>query len=696
MTKLQAKKRIEKLRKVINHHRYLYHVLDRQEISEEALDSLKHELWQLEQKYPEFITPDSPTQRVAGKPLDKFKKVRHRVRQWSLEDAFSEGEIRDWDKRLRKILIQKGLISKLKESQITKEGTELDYACELKIDGMHIILTYEKGLLKKGATRGDGVIGEDVTQNLKTIEAIPLRLRENVTLVAEGEVFMRKSVFEHLNKKRKKQGLEPFANPRNAAAGAIRQLDPKIAAQRKLDFFTYDLSWSDSGVPLTQIEELKKLATLGFKVNRLYEYAKDIKAVIKFWKKWQEKRESQDYWIDGVVIKVNSKKLQKILGYTGKAPRWALAAKFPGEEAATIVAEIKISVGRTGKITPVATLEPVQLRGTTVTHASLHNMDEIERLGVRIGDTVIVKKAGDIIPQVTKVLPELRPRGAKKFRLPPNCPVCGSKIIKPTSEVNHFCPNPDCPARHREKLYFFAGKSGFDIEGLGPKIIDQLLEEGLIRDIPDIFRLKIEDLKPLERFAEKSAENIVKAIQKSKKIPLVRFLTALGIKHIGYETANLIIRESKLEILDFQEKIIRPRDLVRVFQRVSRDELADISGIGPKVAESFCQYFRAPQNLRLLEKLDRVGVRIVLPKPEKEKALPLKGKTFVFTGVLSSMSRSEAKSRVRSLGGHPTSSVSGSTDFVVAGREPGSKLDKAKKLGVRIIDEKEFLKMTKG
>lgn len=671
MTREEAKKRIEKLKKEINYHRYLYHVLDRQEISDDALDSLKHELYELEQKHPEFITPDSPTQRIGGKPLDKFEKVKHIVSQWSFNDAFEEKEILDFDKRLKKEL---GL-------------DKLDYTAELKIDGMHIILTYRKGIFETGATRGDGKIGENVTQNLKTIESIPLKIEKPIDVVVEGEVFMRKSVFEKLNKEREKKGEELLANPRNAASGAVRQLDPKITAERKLDCFIYDLSWPEKEIPQTQKEELEKLTGLGFKVNKKFKYCKDIKEVIDFWKEWGKKRESEDYWIDGIVVKVNKREYQEKLGYTGKAPRWAIAFKWPGEQATTILENVIFQVGRTGKITPVAVLKPVNIRGTKITRATLHNADEIERLGVKIGDTIIVEKAGDVIPRVVKSLPALRPENAKEIHFPKICPICGSKIIRPEGEVAHYCSNKNCGAKRKNHLYYFVSKKAFDIEGLGPKIIDQLMDEGLISDAPDLFLLKEGDLEPLERFAEKSASNIVNAIKKSKKITLPRLLVSCGIKYVGEETAELLAEKFSPKIKDIDS-------FIDFFQNISKEELEKIEGIGPKVAESIKSWFSEKDNVKLLKDLSKVGVQIekYLPKVKSQK---LKGEIFVFTGELESMSRDKAKERVEELGAKAVDSVSKKTTIVVVGENPGSKLEKAKKLGIKTINEKEFLDLIK-
>lgn len=680
MNRKEAKKRIKKLREEIRHHRYLYHVKDKQEISDAAHDSLKRELGKLERQFPDLVTLDSPTQRVGGKPLDKFEKVEHKVRQWSLKDVFNEEELREWEQQI---------LRKFKEKGQKIERKDLDYSCELKIDGLHIILNYENGVLKTGATRGDGKVGENVTQNLKTIEAIPLKLREDVSLVAEGEVFMRKSVFEDLNQKRRKEDKDPFANPRNAAAGAIRQLDPKVAARRNLDCFIYDLSWPEKEIPSSQIKELKHLQDLGFKVNEHFQKANKLEKVVSFWEKWQEKSANRDYWIDGAVVKINQKKYQDILGYTGKAPRWAVAVKFPAEEATTIVKDIKVSVGRTGKMTPVAVMEPVEVGGTTVSRASLHNQDEIDRLDVRVQDTVVIKKAGDVIPQVVKVIKNLRPDDSKPFHLPQNCPVCGAKVIRPEGEVNYFCSNEGCMATKRKFLNFFVAKSGLDIEGLGPKIINQLIDEGLVASAADIFQLKEGDLKPLERFAEKSASNIVQAIEESKKVELAQFIAALGIKFVGEETSNLLAQE----ITKRYKPIYAPSELLEIGKKLDKDKLEQIEDIGPKVGEEIESFFRDKDNRKLLQEFEQAGLELIPPEVKKNK--PLEGITIVFTGALDNFNRRQAKDKIRSLGADPASSVSENTDYLVAGKSPGSKLEKARNLGIEVLDEEEFIDFLK-
>ncbi len=676
MSKAEAKKRIEKLKKVISHHRYLYHVLDRQEISDAALDSLKRELHQLEQQFPEFITPDSPTQRVGGKALEKFEKIEHEVPMLSIEDVFSEKELQDWENYLKRLV----------------PSAKFEYFCEYKIDGFAITLIYEKGIFTTGATRGDGRTGEDVTQNLKTIESLPLKLNihgklpssqieeetknkiEKEKIEIRGEVFMEKKDFEKFNKELEKKGQKPYANPRNLAAGSIRQLDPKLAASRPLKFLAYDIV-TDLGQK-KHSEEHQILPVLGFKTDPGRICQNDAE-VVDFWRQAAKKRETLPYLVDGVVINANDISIFQKLGVVGKSPRGIRAFKFSPKQATTKVLDIKIQVGRTGAVTPVAHLEPVQVGGVTITRATLHNEDEIKRLGVKIGDTVIVERAGDVIPAVAKVLTELRSGKEKEFRFPKNCPVCGSKLIRPAGEAIWRCPNRNCPARKRESLYFFASKKAFDIEGLGPKIINQLMDENLISQAPDIFELTEGDLIPLERFAEKSAQNLVEAIQKSKNIPLARFIYSLGIRHVGEETAiNLAKYFPSIDKL----------------KTVSREELEKIPDIGEEVSESIFNWFQNKKNQKLIEDLLRAGVKILPPEKIGKK---LAGKTFVITGTLKSMSRNKAEKEIRFQGGHPSGSLSKQTDFLVTGKEPGSKLEKARKLGIKIIGEKEFLEMLK-
>ncbi len=665
----EIKKRAQKLREAIHHYRYVYHVLDKEEISAEALDSLKHELSELEASYPELITPDSPTQRVAGAPLPFFTKVRHAVSQWSFNDAFNEDDIRAFDERVCRFLASQG---------ITIRPT---YVCELKIDGLKIVLSYEGGVLKQAATRGDGEVGEDVTVNVKTIDSVPLVLERSVDVIVEGEVFMRKSVFENLNKEQKKKGEELYANPRNTAAGAIRQLDPRIVASRKLDVFVYDVARFGEKLPETQAAELEELKGLGFKVNKHFEEAKTIEAVIAYWKKWQEKSKKEDYWIDGVVVKVNEKQLQDALGYTGKAPRFGIAFKFPAEQVTTTVEDIILQVGRTGVITPVAVLKPVLVAGSTVSRATLHNEDEITRLDVRVGDTVILQKAGDVIPDIVKVLTELRTGKEKKFVWPKKVADCGGdgRIERIPGESAWRCVDLSSGTVIRRQFYHFVSKHAFDIEGMGPKVVDMLMDNHLISSYPDIFTLKKGDLVDLPRFGEKSADALLEAIEKSRVVKLSRFLVSLSIPQVGEETAE--------DLADNFESI-------EAIESAQKETLESINGVGPIVAKEITAWFSSRENKALVARLQK-QVTITHPKKKNSENQIFSGKTFVVTGSLSSLSRDEAKARIKALGGSVSGSVSKKTSYVVVGENPGSKLEAANKLGVSVLDEAAFLKLLK-
>ncbi len=678
MNKQEVRQRIEKLKNEINYHSYFYHILDKPKISDAVWDSLKKELADLEKSYPQFIAVDSPTQRVSGKPLDKFKKVEHQVRQWSFSDIFDENELADFDQKLKTMLAKKGI-----------EKDELEYVCELKIDGVHIVLTYENGTFTQATTRGDGKIGEDVTHNIKTIQSIPLRLRQNISVIVEGEIWIGNEAFEKLNKKRKKQGLNEFANPRNAAAGSIRQLDAKIAASRKLDCFLYDLAKTEKKFPKSQFDELKFLTDIGLKVDGHYKLCRGIKAVITYWKYWKTNNKNQDYWIDGIVIKLNSRKYQKLLGYTGKAPRWAIAFKFPAEQATTIIKNIAIQVGRTGALTPVAYLRPVKVAGSTVSRATLHNEDEIKKLDVRIGDTVIIQKAGDIIPEIIEPIISLRNSDEKKFIMPKFCPVCNSPVYRKKGEAATYCSNKKCYAQEKEKLIHFVSKKGFNIDGLGKKIVEQLLIDNLVSAFSDFFNLTKGDLAPLERFAEKSAENLIEAVKDSKNIAADKFFFALGIRYVGEETAILLAK--KLSAADFNETI-RVSKAINYFKKIQISDFEKIEGIGKKSGKSLFDYFHNLVNLRELEKLDKIGIKIVLPQIELKKQ-KLAGKIFVLTGALRNLTREEAKEKIRKMGGAISSSVSGKTDYILIGENPGKKYQEAKALKVKIIGEDEFLKM---
>ena len=671
MIKKQVGQRIEKLRDLINHHRYLYHVLDKAEISDEALDSLKKELFDLEQKFPDFITPDSPTQRVGGKPLAEFKKVVHYNRMLSLNDAFSKEDMQDWLERIFKLLTP-------------DEREQIDFYCELKIDGLAIELEYENGILKTGSTRGDGSVGEDITQNIKTVQSIPLSLKEFEirtskfeiprTFVVRGEVFISKKEFNAINEIQKQKGLPLYANPRNIAAGSVRQLDPAVTASRNLDSFAYDIVTEAKADTHEKKHEILK--DLGFKTNSYNQYCKNLESVLAFYNHCGKIRESLDYEIDGMVVIINNNAIFEKLGVVGKTPRGAVAFKFAQNQTTTKVLDIKIQVGRTGAITPVAILQPVVLTGITISRATLHNEDEIKRLGVKIGDSVIVGRAGDVIPDVVKVLPELRTGDERNFTMPRVCPSCKTKLEKSETEVLLRCPNVKCFARQRRGFYHFVSKKAFDIDGLGPKIIDRLLDEGFISDFADIFELQEGDLVGLERFAEKSVSNLINSIAQKKVITLAKFIYSLGIRNIGEETAVDLARHF---------------GSLKELQKAKLPDFDVISNIGPIVAESVYEWFDKKENQDLLAKFSKLGIKI--KNLEKLAQGKLAGKVFIFTGSLDSIERELAKEKVRDLGGQTTESISVKVDFVVAGKEAGSKLDKAKKLGIKVINEKEFLEI---
>ena len=655
MDKTKARERIKKLKKLINHHRRAYHVLDTSEISDEAFDMLKHELFQLESQYPDLITPDSPTQRVGGEALDKFEKVEHTSPMLSIEDVFGQEELGDWEKYVLKL----------------SGAKKLEYFCELKIDGFAVALRYQKGMFSLGATRGNGNIGEDVTQNLKTIKSIPLKLtgsRKEGDIEVRGEVYMEKKAFLKF--------ADTYSNPRNLAAGSIRQLDPKLAASRPLEFIAYGLKTNVGQTLHSQEHEI--LQIIGFQADKTAKICKNISEVYAYYKEMEKKRESFPFLIDGIVVAVNDNSIFDALGVAGKSPRGIRAIKFSGKQNTTKINDIQLQVGRTGAITPVAILEPVKIAGVTISRATLHNEDEIQKLDVRQGDTVIIERAGDVIPVVVRVLKELRTNKEKKFHMPKKCPVCTAALVKPAEETIWRCPNTECQAKQKEQLHHFVSKKAFDIEGLGPKIIDQLSEQHLISDAADIFRLKEGDLVPLERFAEKSAVNLVIAINQSTNISLSRFLYALGIRHVGEETAYALARNFQFPISNFQN--------------ISLAEFQRVPDIGLKVAKSIYDWFDSKKNQSFIRKLLSVGVQIQDTKYEIQNT-KLADKTFVLTGTLDSLTRDEAKERIRALGGEISESISKKTDYVVVGKAPGSKHTNAKKLGVRVIREKEFLKL---
>jgi len=666
----RIRERVAQLRKTINRHRYLYHVLDRAEISDAALDSLKRELAELEAAHPELITPDSPTQRVGGESLAKFEKVMHRVPQWSFNDAFTERDLRAFDER-----VEKG-IGPPPHKASDGHSTRCSYVCELKIDGFKIVLTYQKGILVTATTRGDGVVGEDVTANIRTIESVPLTLEKDVDIIVEGEVWISKREFKKLNERQKKEGKEPYANPRNVAAGTIRQLDSRIVAERKLDSFMYDIAEFQSQ-PTTQEEELTLLSALGFKVNKHYGRCKDIDEVFAFYKKWIARSRREPYGIDGVVVKVNERELQERLGFTGKAPRFAIAYKFPAEQATTVVENIILQVGRTGVITPVAIMRPVVVDGSTVSRATLHNEDEITRLDVRVGDTVILQKAGDVIPDIVTVLTELRTGKEKKFVFPKSIPECGA-IERIPGEAAHRCVDRSSGAIQRRKLQHFAGKHAFDIDGLGPKIIDLLIDRGLVARFPDIFTLAEGDLLALPSFKEKKVQKLIAAITARREVPLARFLIGLSIPQVGEETA---------------EDLAEHFGTLEGLARASAEDLRAVEGVGDIVADSVVSWFKESAHKKLLaELLAQVTVRE--GAPHRASAL-LGAKIFVFTGTLPTITRDEAKRLVRERGGEVSESVSQKTSYVVTGEAPGSKAARARALGITILSEGEFLKLIK-
>ena len=633
------KERILQLRKAIEQYRYDYHVLDKETISPVALDSLKYELVKLEEQYPELVTSDSPTQRVGGTPLPEFRKVTHKVAQWSFNDAFSPEDIIDFDLRVKRFL----------KSETGKDLVPT-YTTELKIDGLKIILEYQKGLFIRAATRGDGRVGEDVTQNVRTIEAVPLRLSRSIDLIVEGEVWLPKSQLVVLNRIQKKKGESEFANPRNVAAGSIRQLDPKITASRKLAAFIYDIAETRE-IPSTQVKELETLRELGFKVNPHFRHCRSVPEIVAYWDEWRKKAPKEDYLIDGVVIKVNEREYQETLGYTGKAPRFGIAFKFPAEQVTTVVEDIVFQVGRTGVVTPVAVLKPVLVAGSTVSRATLHNEDEIRRLDVRVGDTIVLQKAGDVIPDIVSVVLPLRLKNTKPFVFPTHVSACGGdgRIERIEGQAAWRCADRNSGPQLARKFYYFVGKHAFDIEGLGPKVIDLLLEHKLITTFDDLFSLKRGDLINLPRFAEKSADNLLSAIEKARTTTLSRFLVSLSIPQVGEETAEDVALRFKT---------------IEAIQSASRADFENISGVGPVVAQALSDWFSDRNNRALIKRLLKW---VSIQQIQKQEGGVLVGKVFVLTGTLVSLSRDEAKQRIKLLGGEIAESVSKKTSFVVAG-----------------------------
>jgi len=655
----EIKSKIEDVRKKLRYHEYRYHVLDNPEISDSEYDEMFKELKNLEKKYPRLQTPDSPTQRVGGEPLDSFKKVRHARKMLSLDNVFNAGELRDFFARVNRL----------------SDENNIEYVIEHKIDGLSAILKYEKGRLVQGASRGNGISGEDITSNIKTIKSIPLRLKEDVDIEIRGEVYISKDDFEKINKDRIENDQSAFANPRNAAAGSVRQLDPRIAAKRSLSFIAYNLLSSTKGKYNTHEKALKYLADLGFKVNWHY-LTKDIDKVVKICQEWTEKRDELAFEIDGMVIKVNNLSLREKIGETAKSPRWAIAYKFPAQQKTSVVKDIIISVGRTGALTPTAILKPVHIAGSTVSRATLHNEDEIKRKEIKIGDHVLVQKAGDVIPEIVKVIKSKRNGNEKVFKMPDKCPVCGSEVHREKGKAVRRCTNITCPAQRREGILHFVSRDAMNIEGIGPALVDQLLNNNLVESYADLFALSKDDLLPLERMAEKSANNIIEALQQSKDRPLFRVIYALGIRHVGLGTAQIFAEEYHS---------------IKKLSESNSEVLEKINDIGPVIADSIYNFFQEKHNKIVINKLKDAGIRLEVAQDtgDKEKNI-LKGKSFVFTGSLVNYTRSEIKEKVLNAGAKVSSSVGKKTDYLVKGEKPGSKLSRAEELGIKILNEKEF------
>lgn len=705
MNQREAKIRVDKLKAEIDFHRHNYHVLDRETISPAALDSLKNELYHLEMEFPELITADSPTQRVAGKPLSKFKKVIHSRAMISLFDAFSEDDMLSWEER---------------NSNYLKRTIEEDYYCELKLDGLAINLRYENGLLVSGATRGNGKVGEDVTGNIRTINSLPLKLREvsikelkalglsvsdserfrklltSGVIEVRGEAIMNKATLESLNKKYAISGRPLLANTRNAVAGSIRQLDAKVTASRQLNFFAYDLLLSnyERGEIVSrrdQADQLTKL--LGFRTLAQNKVCRNLNEVFSFYRDIEKGRAKLPFEIDGTVVKINNLRLWDVLGIVGKAPRYMMAYKFSAEQATTRVKEVVWQVGRTGALTPTAILEPVKVGGAVIGRSTLHNFDEIKRLDLRLFDTVIIERSGDVIPKVISVLTKLRTGKEKIITAPSKCPMCAGEVIKASGEVAFRCRNRRCYAVKLRQIIHFVSKGAADLDGLGPKLIEQFLTAGLIKDAADLYLLKKEDLLSLERFAEKKADNVISVINSRRELPLSRLIYALGIRHVGEETAQLLADTISPRLSQHEQNT--PQELLTVFKSLSKEELEALPDVGAVVARSIEEFWQTGAGPELVSKLELCGVTIVREKKINIEGGPLNGQSFVLTGSLSSLTRPEAKDKIKALGGRVKDSVVSDLDYLVVGDDPGSKLAKAKKLGVKILAEEDFLKMIK-
>lgn len=663
LSRAQAVKRIAKLRQDIVYHEKKYYVDNDPQISDFEFDRLMKELQDLERRFPDLITPESPTQRVGEKPVEGFPTVAHRLPMLSLDNCYSVEELRDFEGRIRRLL----------------PGEKIDYVAELKIDGLSTSILYRGGRFTQALTRGDGLRGDDVTANVKTIRSLPLVIGDRREVEVRGEVYLPFESFRELNREQENLGRPPFANPRNAASGSIRLLDSKEVGRRKLDAFLYYIYIEGRELP-TQWEGLAKLKKEGFKTNPNSRHCQTLEQVIEFWEEWREKRDSLDYDVDGIVVKVNSAAQREALGTTAKSPRWAISFKFPARQATTKVLDIRIQVGRTGALTPVADLEPVRLSGTTITRSTLHNEDEIRRKDVRVGDWVLIERSGDVIPNVVAVMKERRTGKEKKFVFPDRCPVCGSGAFRPEGEVVSRCINPSCPAKLRESLLHFASRRAMDIEGLGDALVDQLLEKKLVRAVPDIYSLRADDLVSLERMGPKSSQNLLAGIEGSKHRDLAALIFALGIRHVGERLARTLA--AHFRTLD-------------ALAGATAEELTKVEDIGPKVAESVLFFFRQPENAALIRRLKEAGLNFE-SRTAKRGAGPLEGKTFVLTGTLAGMEREKAKDLIEGLGGKVASSVSSKTDYVVAGESPGSKLDKARQLKIAVLNKQEFLKLVGG
>jgi DNA ligase (NAD+) len=662
-------RRIEALREQIRHHEHLYYVLDNPSISDAEFDVLMNDLKRLEAGHPDLVTPDSPTQRVGGKPREGFVKVRHSSPMLSLDNTYSEDELRGWERRVHELSGRK----------------DVDYVCELKLDGMSLALIYEDGRLVRGITRGDGTTGEDVTANVRTVRSIPLSIPNEklkkagmpLDFEVRGELLMPTAAFKKLNEERERAGLSTFANPRNFTAGTVRQLDANVTAQRRLDFFPYILLQNGRTYFDRHSKTLEALEAAGFKVNPYRRLAHSMDDVWKFIEQWEEKRESLPYEIDGIVVKVDRTGLQNELGFTGKAPRWAIAYKYAARAGITKLEDIRVQVGRTGKLTPVAMLAPVSIGGTTVRNATLHNMDEIARLGVKIGDWVQVERGGDVIPKVAKVLEDKdHPRGTREFEMPQKCPVCGTRVVKTEGEVDYRCINANCPAKLMGTILHFASRGVMNIDGMGEALVSQLLEKGLVTNVADIYQLTKKDLLGLERFADKSAQNILDEIENSKHLPLERVIYGLGIRFVGERTAQFLAEH--FGSLDDIEN-------------AGEEELQNVEEVGPRIAASIVEFFREPKNRDLVKRLREAG--LTFRGKRKERGTRLAGKTFVLTGTLAHLSRDEARKLIENAGGRVSGSVSKKTHYVVAGSDAGSKLDKARELGIPVIGEEEMKRL---